>query len=90
MKKGNVLATIIGGIIGFQNTDDLSSSFVMEKVVGLTDWNNTGEDDGVDYRKEITARLFRNSVGFYKYNNSNCNYCIKFIWIYSQQWFSSR
>ena len=73
---------VIGGIVGFQNgntIDMVTSALKLDRVVALTDWNAQGDkdDEEIDYRKEITSRLYNNISGFYSNNGAYNKFFIK-------------
>ena len=47
----------------------------MDNVVSLSNWNST--DGAINYRNEITSRLYNNTKFMYKKDTSYCNYYIK-------------
>jgi len=65
---------VIGGLVGLQvNTD--TQNLVMYNDVALTDWNYT--NNNVNYRQEITAKLYDNQKILYLNNGNYLNFYVK-------------
>ena len=76
---GTVFAQdIIGGIIGFQVNDygsnQITNRLFMDNVVSLANWNDSSE---LNFRNEVTIRLYNNTKFLYSNGEAYYNYYFK-------------